>query len=73
MNEKEEKMFYSLEELSKLLSISVSGIRNKIFRGEIPKYKVLGRVVVPVKWVKNMIKKACDNAQGINNNSNKEL
>ena len=72
MNEKIEKMFYTINELSQLISISAAGIRSKIFRKQIPSYKILGRVMIPVQWVKQIIKKACNDAQDINELINKE-
>ena len=72
MNEKIEKIFYTINELSQLISISAAGIRSKIFRKQIPSYKILGRVMIPVQWVKQIIKKACNDAQDINELINKE-
>ena len=72
MNEKIEKIFYTINELSQLISISAAGIRSKIFRKQIPSYKILGRVMIPVQWVKQIIKKACNDAQDINELLNKE-
>ncbi len=72
MNEKIEKMFYTINELSQLISISAAGIRSKIFRKQIPSYKILGRVMIPVQWVKQVIKKACNDAQDISELLNKE-
>ena len=72
MNEKIEKMFYTINELSQLISISAAGIRSKIYRKQIPSYKILGRVMIPVQWVKQVIRKACNDAQDINELLNKE-
>ena len=72
MNEKIEKIFYTINELSQLISISAAGIRSKIFRKQIPSYKILGRVMIPVQWVKQVIKKACNDAQDISELLNKE-
>ena len=72
MNEKIEKIFYTINELSQLISISAAGIRSKIYRKQIPSYKILGRVMIPVQWVKQIIKKACNDAQDINELLNKE-
>ena len=72
MNEKIEKIFYTINELSQLISISAAGIRSKIFRKQIPSYKILGRVMIPVQWLKQIIKKACNDAQDINELINKE-
>ena len=72
MNEKIEKMFYTINELSQLISISAAGIRSKIYRKQIPSYKILGRVMIPVQWVKQVIKKACNDAQDISELLNKE-
>ena len=72
MNEKIEKIFYTINELSQLISISAAGIRSKIFRKQIPSYKILGRVMIPVQWVKQIIKKACNDAQDISELLNKE-
>ena len=72
MNEKIEKMFYTINELSQLISISAAGIRSKIYRKQIPSYKILGRVMIPVQWVKQVIRKACNDAQDISELLNKE-
>ena len=72
MNEKIEKMFYTINELSQLISISTAGIRSKIYRKQIPTYKILGRVMIPVQWVKQIIKKACNDAQDITELLNRE-
>ena len=72
MNEKIEKIFYTINELSQLISISAAGIRSKIYRKQIPSYKILGRVMVPVQWVKQVIRKACNDAQDISELLNKE-
>ena len=72
MNEKIEKIFYTINELSQLISISAAGIRSKIYRKQIPSYKILGRVMIPVQWVKQIIKKACNDAQDISELLNKE-
>jgi glutathionyl-hydroquinone reductase len=72
MNEKIEKIFYTINELSQLISISAAGIRSKIYRKQIPSYKILGRVMIPVQWVKQVIKKACNDAQDISELLNKE-
>jgi hypothetical protein len=55
MKDKIEKLFYTINELSQLLSISSAGIRSKIYRGEIPKLKIMGRVMIPVQWVNKII------------------
>jgi len=55
MKDKIEKLFYTINELSQLLSISSAGLRSKLYRGEIPKLKILGRVMVPVQWVNKII------------------
>ena len=72
MNDKVEKMFYTINELSQLISISAAGIRSKIYRKQIPSYKILGRVMIPVQWVKQVIRKACNDAQDISELLNKE-
>ena len=72
MNEKIEKIFYTINELSQLISISAAGIRSKIYRQQIPSYNILGRVMIPVQWVKQIIKKACNDAQDISELLNKE-
>ena len=72
MNEKIEKIFYTINELSQLISISAAGIRSKIYRKQIPSYKILGRVMIPVQWVKQVIRKACNDAQDITELLNKE-
>jgi glutathionyl-hydroquinone reductase len=72
MNEKIEKIFYTINELSQLISISAAGIRSKIYRKQIPSYKILGRVMIPVQWVKQVIRKACNDAQDISELLNKE-
>ena len=72
MNEKIEKMFYTINELSQLISISAAGIRSKIYRNQIPSFKIFGRVMIPVEWVKKIINKACSESKGIYENINKE-
>ena len=72
MNEKIEKIFYTINELSQLISISTDGIRSKIYRNQIPSFKIFGRVMIPVEWVKKIIKNACNDAQDISELLNKE-
>ena len=72
MKDEIEKLFYTINELSQLISISSAGIRCKIYRNQIPSYKILGRVMIPVQWVKKIINKACNESKGIYENINKE-
>ena len=45
MNEKIEKIFYTINELSQLISISAAGIRSKIYRNQIPSFGMIRREI----------------------------
>lgn len=57
-----DKEFYTITQLSEVLGLTEPSIRSKIARKQIRTIKLGGRVLIPTSWVRDLIKKAYDNA-----------
>ena len=59
-----DKEFYTITQLSEVLGLTEPSIRSKIARKQIRTIKLGGRVLIPTSWVRELIKKAYENANG---------
>ena len=57
-----DKEFYTITQLSEVLGLTEPSIRSKIARNQIKTIKLGGRVLIPTSWVRELIKKAYNEA-----------
>ncbi len=57
-----DKEFYTITQLSEVLGLTEPSIRSKIARNQIRTIKLGGRVLIPTSWVRELIKKAYNEA-----------
>ena len=60
-----ERQFYTIRQLSEVLGLSESSIRNKAARHQIKTVRLGGRVLIPTQWVQKLINKAYDESQEV--------
>ena len=55
-----DKLFYTIPELSHLLGLTEATVRSKIYRNQLPKVKLGGRVLIPTSFIEKLIKRATE-------------
>jgi excisionase family DNA binding protein len=55
-----EKLFYTIAELSNLLGLTEASIRSRIYRKQLPKVKLGGRILIPTTFIEKLIKQATE-------------
>jgi len=55
-----EKLFYTIAELSNLLGLTEASIRSRIYRKQLPKVKLGGRILIPTIFIEKLIKQATE-------------
>jgi excisionase family DNA binding protein len=56
----EDKMFYTIAELSNLLGLTEASLRSRIYRKQLPKVKLGGRILIPTTFIEKLIKQATE-------------
>ncbi|MBC8256152.1 MAG: helix-turn-helix domain-containing protein [Candidatus Marinimicrobia bacterium] len=56
----QDKLFYTIAELSNLLGLTEASLRSRIYRKQLPKVKLGGRILIPTTFIEKLIKQATE-------------